>query len=148
MSRPKVWVAKIIAPSKYLFDHQIEVFFVVTGVMLGLEFLKFTYRLYGLLGTVATIMIMVPFATGSLMRRYLFRVKEFSKADRRYLTERFIKSSSVLLVGLGLAALMKKQDGPVQPILLASVTALAQWALTAETAAVWLKYRFPERFGE
>lgn len=116
--------------------------------MVSYRFLKFTYVLYGLSGTVATFLVILPFALGSLMRRYLYQLAELSKSDRRYLTERFIKSFSVLFVGLGLAVLMKKQGGPIEPVLLASVAALAEWTLTAETAGVWLKYRLPERYGE
>lgn len=148
MPRLKTAIGKLVTASRYLRDHQVAVLFAWTGILVTYRFLKYTYVLYGLPGTVATFMVMAPTALGTLMRNHLHRSAELSKADRRYLAERFFKSFSVLFVGLGLAVLMKKQGGPVEPVLLASVAALTEWALTAETAAIWLKYRRPELYGE
>lgn len=117
-------------------------------LLLAIKFWATTYTSYGWPGIVATVLNVVPVVTGLLLRLRLYLQFALSGTDRRHLAELAVKTLAVMLVGLGLANLMLTESGPTEPILLASITAMAQWMFAAEALGVFLKYRWPALFGD
>lgn len=111
-------------------------------------FAGLTYRLFGALGVVAVLLVLIPVALAFWIRIYLYGKRTLKASDRRYLMERLLKTSILAFIGLGLIVILHQKAGPTLPVLLASITALGEWNILAESFVMFLKYHNPQRYGD
>jgi hypothetical protein len=59
-----------------------------------------------------------------------------------------LKTYAVFLVAIVMGGVTLKTAGPSLPVVVASIAAMAEWSIAAESVAMYAKYRFPDRFGD